>query len=810
MVLLTLFIFSVNVNGQIILNESIEVNYDYINNQETTGDYNYYFAQTIGNYFITKTGLKFYTLYDSSNNDGNIKIYEREEEQNYTQIQIKRDTIGGSIKGYIGYQHPFTFPFDDENKETYVCISSYGTSRDEEVCFTDKFNDRGFCVNFADLNGYITDTRISGFESVFKTSMSKITYTDWENNNKGFDCFTITNITKKGILEENLTGLDTISFVLYDSYTEQSFYIDRIEIFQEINEYPKITKFDWINENEICIDEDDENNQHILKYNISFENKEEDFENIYFADSEETTILSEFIIDYNLDLTCIPFLTCTKTIQTEFLNYVSNNQDDSNYCEIDLDKNDYDSKKHEIILFNDKTSNKLFPSKYMLEINGDCDGDDKLKYRLYSTGTDSFTYETIFYTSYFYKQANLMNFKLTDFKENEIIELEFRIENEKLQLRYMNESITSSWIDVSSLPEDNFQDFRFKLDLTEDNKLNLEFEDLETNTIERFFNISKYDNNNPVVYAIIDSLRNEEFIQDGYSWKGLENIPTIEKVNKEDYNNFIGSVVLYDEQKGLNNFKFYITDDFHLTPTKSYVIEEKTFQLRDCDDIEFINNFISSEKEINPNTKSEFFNELIIALRTPYKVMKELNFLSYGLFGIKIGILLLLWNLYKHQTLKLHKENEDVLRSIFQMLFVIVSILYVSYLIEKTWFTVFSILGLLYFSREILNITGTISTDNEKSSLYVVAMYSVLCFIWFGLFQISFGVNMGLETIPSNPSFSIGYILDLLGYFIDLIFFSIPDIPNFLNLINIFIRLIGLTSLGIIILNAVKLTGTKV
>lgn len=243
-------------------------------------------------------------------------------------------------------------------------------------------------------------------------------------------------------------------------------------------------------------------------------------------------------------------------------------------------------------------------------------------------------------------------------------------------------------------------------------------------------------------------------------------------------------------------YTIYTTDELNKELNK-YNTNDINFNVVSCDVYIDADNFM---KEIYPNTKWESLNEFIFALRQPYLIFVELNILNSVLFAFKIGLIFIFYSLYKKMAIDQERDHKDIFRSIFIYVWFIVSIMYIMLLMEKTFFITFSVIGILYFSNEILNISGNSDDNGERNFAYVLAMFSVISYIWFGIFSVAFGVNMGLPNI-SNISFNnpIMFLTSSGNFILSLLFFNIPEIPIIINLIIVLLRLLGLISLVIYI-----------
>ena len=359
----------------------------------------------------------------------------------------------------------------------------------------------------------------------------------------------------------------------------------------------------------------------------------------------------------------------------------------------------------------------------------------------------------------------------------------------------------SGFIGQINLPENYFSYIGLQYNYNhENNTYNLTLQN-KNNVNVTFSDIPAYAmNNEDLLFKTLGiKIFNHDVYIENFFYGGFTLDPewTTEKPNGVKTSE-IGGLNTFDGSTIETTLNFYVTDDIHKDDNE-FNFKSVEVNIPECS--VFIAP-VDIMDTIKPDTKNEHLNNFIEAIRQPYLIFVELGMLETFMFAIKFAVIWVMWNYYKKQTMDMEKDSKDILRHVFQYTFFIVSALYLMLLIEKSWFVTFSVLGLLYFSFEIINILGTHHGDEDKNAVYILAMFTVLLYIWFGLFQITGGVSFGMPEFPSidfsNP---ISILTSITGFFVwlfNMVVFTIPDIPVFLSVIVALIRVIGVLSLGIV------------
>lgn len=263
---------------------------------------------------------------------------------------------------------------------------------------------------------------------------------------------------------------------------------------------------------------------------------------------------------------------------------------------------------------------------------------------------------------------------------------------------------------------------------------------------------------------------------------------------------------LTTDNSGFYQIDIYLTDNDNL-PYNNYNSYTINGYLPYCE--VFIDSpDLGDESQLMPNTRFTWFNELIFASRQIYYTWYLLGVVEIMRFGVIIGIFVIMGYLYHHQTMNLGRDSKDVIKTIFQYTFFIVTLLYLMLAVSKPVFTIFSMMGILYLGNEILNFYSVDGSDTEKAVVYSTAFFNILLFIWFSLFEYLSNIDFGIPNFPSLVEITLSGLIDyaknIFIYLISLIFFTIPEVPTILNMILVLLRVIGILSFIIMIKNTVN------
>lgn len=488
----------------------------------------------------------------------------------------------------------------------------------------------------------------------------------------------------------------------------------------------------------------------------------------YSSYSDNTTVIFyDRICDYFFGL--IPL--CTNNRDYSFLSDVY--YPDENTCLISQDS------------YNESKFNLYFDNEiYGLRLNN-CSGSDKSFYYNLNLPTKNINYVTELRNI---DNNDILNISLLSEDLIEIARINLNTSEDRLYINYYNGSDLINIGNITS-QEDTLLEF-YDVDVTQDNFIFRVWESgLSLPYLSGSYNNYTIPilNDEYVKYVKHNINSNTDLLIMGLQFRGV--LSNLDFTNEQITNFTINELGSY-------YYTIYTSDNIN-QPNK-FNTHEINFNVVSCDVFIETDEFM---KDIRPNTRFEFLNNLLYAIRQPYLIFVQLNILDQVLFAFKVGIIFIFYKWYKKLSLEYQgKEHKDIFRTIFINLFIVVTVLYVMFLIEKIWFISFSVFGLLYLSNEILHITGSADTDNgERNITYTLAMYSVLSYIWFSLFSTFFGVNMGIPDITTSISFSnpFVFITSAGNYLLGLLFFTIPNIPVFINLIVVLIRLLGIISLVI-------------
>lgn len=646
-------------------------------------------------------------------------------------------------------------------------------------------NDTFYFVNNINVSTAETESPLDVY--YFVININGVDYFYFTDELLSIGCSGGTGQTVRNILNQSIyipEGFTEFNVLQYDDGNLDGCGVTRTvirELYMSfVNDSNYVPEFNISLENSVlCLDE--HTNTKSFNFTINVSDVEND--TIYYAIdnfiTENITISKRYsktyILPFNIQL---PHLLYSSF--NEFKNY-------SDSCSINYDIDNIDLDFFNFL----KNTNKYNILRYMLYLDGGCSATDKSFYVKLNK-----IFSNFFYYTDLYDLTNGDNFNITFldvYRTKEIIKLNFNVTNDDVFISsvindsfylIINESLINGYLGLSII--DNLNDSgKYSLFLYDYYDVGTSINDL---------NKSNYD----LIQIIKISLGNITLIsQEDYIYSGLFSLPDFSIVKPSAIN--ISDV-------GISYFSVYVTDELHLGSyiSKTVAVELLPYEFCILNDIN--NNIISN---LYPQTNFSLLNDLIYGMRQLYIIFLNAGILESMLFAIKLGIIILLYKRYKFLTEQAYKTSEEAIRVIFVTTFFLTSVLYLAYLIEKSWFVTFSITGILYLSNEFLNITGNNSgSDMDKNIVYTVAFFSIFIYIWFSLFGFVSGVSFGNPTLSEiNVSNPIGSLNNIWSFFIDILFYAIPDIPEFLNITFFVLRIISYFSLILVIKNAINPLG---
>lgn len=295
---------------------------------------------------------------------------------------------------------------------------------------------------------------------------------------------------------------------------------------------------------------------------------------------------------------------------------------------------------------------------------------------------------------------------------------------------------------------------------------------------------------------------NSQLFQEYFSYQGLYTTPDF---STQTPNNFTFYKV------GTYLINIYVSDSANYNLGK-YDTYTTYLTVNDCDLVGGSDDIIGgAETDYCFNFPNEYLNGILCIFRVPYIMVSQFEFSSmYSFFQIIIVLVMgwTMYNIYQRQK-RMDKDNDEIIKSMFLFAFGEVFVFYfLMLLIPKSIFVIFSVIGLLYLGNLINSALGVTSTDFEKNIMLSTGFFNILSFIYFGFVQVAGNVDFGLPnlaiSLSSNYTNIFTKLIGLMSYFQDLIFFSIPDIPVFLNHILGIVRVISIFSLIVVLYNAVN------
>lgn len=540
------------------------------------------------------------------------------------------------------------------------------------------------------------------------------------------------------------------------------------------------------------------------QFNISYRGSDYENNTIYYSYSSLENYLSERVISffhssgisgylcYNIDIFC--------NLQRDY-KFLSKTYFNENTCSIN--KNGY-------FLNNTYALTNVYDMEKnpttVLWLSKSCIMPDRSFYYRIDETLEDFAYNVHFYDLTNGESFNI-SFKNSFFED--IMKYNIQVSGNRFLLYNINgsDNLLIANISDSKLNSSNGISSIFSFILNSQRSLN--------NTISLFFNAEDsflvYRNSFPnknidfLKYISVTPDINTNIGIGSFRYSGIEVLPNftttrVDTVNFKGIGLFMQQILISDSVNIPDRYNIYTlygqVDKCENKITGTSIPDEIQEQLNNIKPDSFINEL----------------NELIYGLRSFFfKIPYDLGVLNLVLLAYKVGIIIFMVSYYKKETEK-GRTTDEVFKSMFILLFVFVSLGYLIFIIEKSYFVIFSVIGLLYLSSQIHNLTGMQGSVDEKAFIKTMATFGVFLYIWFGLFQVVSGVSFGLgesnyiaidydniSLIGENSIFNIG--MNLLKTLGSVLFFTIPNIPLFLNFILQALKIFTLISMVIVIRN---------
>lgn len=258
---------------------------------------------------------------------------------------------------------------------------------------------------------------------------------------------------------------------------------------------------------------------------------------------------------------------------------------------------------------------------------------------------------------------------------------------------------------------------------------------------------------------------------------------------------------------GAHEISIIYTDNIH--EPFEYKIERFRVQIDDCTMMPEYNYNLEPSYSLCPEFFNDNINGIMCIFRVPYIFIKGLDSTIFSMLQA-ILVFAMLFGLYiNYQKQKdSGKTQEEIIKGLFIFLGFEVFILYfLMLLIPKSIFVIFSVILLLLLSSMINGMFGVHSTDFNKNLLLSTSFFGLLNVLYFKFMQTMIQTDFGVPTFPTGNITLTTFpnmLMSIVDYVYKLLFFSIPDIPYFLNAILIFIRVISVIMFMIFVYNAIN------
>lgn len=202
----------------------------------------------------------------------------------------------------------------------------------------------------------------------------------------------------------------------------------------------------------------------------------------------------------------------------------------------------------------------------------------------------------------------------------------------------------------------------------------------------------------------------------------------------------------------------------------------------------------NSDLKYMPNFGNEFLNGLFLFLRLPRRLLESLNLLNMWFLVVNVGLIWGFYKLYKRFEMK-HQDN--IMEKLFRYEFTVIFILYfVFLLIPESIFVVASIPGLFYIGSEFLKVLKLEGADFNKNLFFGMSFFNILSYLYFSFVQVATNITFVEPVIKfsvqNNSTFLIQLAFDFMNWISTVLLFTIPSVPNYVNILFIMVRVFSI------------------
>jgi len=543
------------------------------------------------------------------------------------------------------------------------------------------------------------------------------------------------------------------------------------------------------NKNVLCVSPE----VNSVTFNLSLDVYDSDNDQIYYAESFQTsTDISE-----EISFTRPIFLGFGQAPDYSFMDSVIKLSDS---CGIAKDNKNISSIDNNFALLEYEDNSN--PNAYWFSLKNCSESDKSLYYQLQkSTRNLNFLTSIVNTKNIGGVGNNSMNITVWDSQiETKIMQLMFKFNNTNSNWQTYIVNETGSFIVQNSTFNPNIMYFEFDLD-------NDFVRVFLTGNDQVSSNYSLYNSDSNNQLASIIQFSTTENMQTRFKYFIIDGLSSDLTFTTTKPTSFTVS------NAGTYEYKLYVSDSYHYQTPEFITLRDTVSLIKEeiCIDSQ---DFKGLDSEFIPQFNNEFLNGLLSFLRIPRRLIENLGLLDMWYIVVNVGLVWVFIRRYSVLTSRgtsqnyevFHIPQNEVLKKLSIELFLWVFLLYFGMLlIQKTIFVIFSIFGLLYLGSELQNMFGSDGSDFNKTLLFGTAWFNLLSYIYFSFVQIATNINFGIpkfNTLFIGDLSIIQYLGSVLVYIWNLLFFTIPDIPLFISLILIFIKIISVMTAIMVIYNA--------